>query len=103
VVVVNADLEAAAVDAMARALVEMDGLTWEEATQPQGDDGTQAEAYAMAAEVALAAVLGTTVEVWACNICGPHKDSRAMWCGAGCGRDYNQMSKQVLGIGEVVK
>lgn len=28
---------------------------------------------------------------WACTICGPHPDSRSMWCGAGCGRDYNQM------------
>lgn len=33
---------------------------------------------------------------YACSICGYHPDSRSTWCGAGCGRDYNQMTRIVL-------
>jgi hypothetical protein len=35
-------------------------------------------------------------EWWACSICGPATNSRANWCNAGCGRDYNEMTKLVL-------
>ena len=45
------------VEAGARALCEADGLTWDEARAPQADQGTQAEAYAVAAETALDAAL----------------------------------------------
>jgi hypothetical protein len=30
-------------------------------------------------------------EMWACRNCGLHPNSRADWCDAGCGSDYNQM------------
>ena len=30
-------------------------------------------------------------EMWACSICGLHPNSRADWCDAGCGSDYNEM------------
>ncbi len=46
-----------AVEAATRALVEADGLTWDEARAPQGDQGTQAEAYSVGAEDALLAAL----------------------------------------------
>jgi hypothetical protein len=30
--------------------------------------------------------------LWSCSHCGPHPDSTANWCAAGCGSDYNRMT-----------
>ena len=37
-----------------------------------------------------------TPEAWSCSHCGPHPDSTATWCAAGCGRDYNRMEPVVI-------
>lgn len=56
--------EAALVEAMARAMCEWNGLTWEEARRPADADGnTEAHTYAAMAEDTLAAARTVTIDV----------------------------------------
>lgn len=34
--------------------------------------------------------------LYSCNICGASKKNRVNWCGLGCGRDYNEMTKVII-------
>lgn len=42
---------------------------------------------------AAAAMRADPVWGWSCNACGYHPNSIATWCDAGCGSDYNRMTK----------
>lgn len=35
---------------------------------------------------------------WSCSHCGPHPGSRQNWCAAGCGSDYNRMTRLRLSL-----
>lgn len=34
--------------------------------------------------------------VWSCSHCGPHPGSSSRWCDAGCGPDFNVMTRVTL-------
>lgn len=44
------------------------------------------------AETAVPPSVPSEATLWSCSHCGPHPDSRANWCAAGCGSDYQRMA-----------